>query len=267
MFLLSVVLPRSLRTGVGRGAVGNCSLCVCLATCSSASQPCNIRGWADTSVCCEKVQAIMSEGRKGCGGVTKEFPAAQTWGFLLGANTPCFLAAAACSLPCKKVCVCCCEFCVSKLGLSSSAVHVGAFCLVLLGRVSTVCMRGHRRQAAVTSPCTWTGQVMPEAASRLPALPPQFQSSSRTETGSQDPASHPVGCDGSTLSFPYYCFGTNPVFSSHHRHPDAHRAGLPGRGDHAAGPGGGAERRRVPGVPLAPQARAGADGLQRCAAE
>lgn len=147
MFLLSVVLPRSLRTGVGRGAVGNCSLCVCLATCSSASQPCNIRGWADTSVCCEKVQAIMSEGRKGCGGVTEEFPAAQTWGFLLGANTPCFLAAAACSLPFKKVCVCCCEFCVSKLGLSSSAVHVGAFCLVLLGRVSTVCMRGHRRQA------------------------------------------------------------------------------------------------------------------------
>lgn len=111
------------------------------------------------------------------------------------------------------------------------------------------------------------GQAMPEAASRLPALPPQFQSSPRTETGSRDPASHPMGCDGSTLSFPYYCFGTNPVFSSCRRHPDAHRAGLPGRGDHAAGPGGGAERRRVPGVPLAPQARAGADGLQRCAAE
>lgn len=51
------------------------------------------------------------------------------------------------------------------------------------------------------------------------------------------------------------------------RHPHPHRAGPTGGGDHAAGAGGGAERRGLQGVPMAPQARAGAVGLQRCAAQ
>lgn len=184
----------------------------------------------------------------------------------------------------------CCELCVSKPGrwcLDVPALpctqEVSAQCF--WAGSATARMQERRRQAAVTSPCTRIGKgrrhQRPSPSFLLCLLshsallgqkqhPGTLLAAPRAVMAALNWASARPEAAGWILPptpSPCSYFGTNPVFFSRRRHPDAHRAGLPGRGDHAAGAGGGAERRRVPRVPLAPQARAGADGLQRCAAE
>lgn len=56
-------------------------------------------------MCAVKMTGLLLLCRKGRGGFMEEFMAAKMCGFLLETNTPCFLAAAACSPPCHKVCL------------------------------------------------------------------------------------------------------------------------------------------------------------------
>lgn len=90
---------------------------------------------------------------------------------------------------------------------------------------------------------------------------PMLETSGNVRSGSRLTDSREANLRASSLS---YRFNTPPPLCF--RYPNADPAGRRGAHDHATGPRGSAERPRVPPLPLAPSARAGAERVQRRAA-
>lgn len=74
--------------------------------------------------------------------------------FLLGRNTPRFLAAVACHPPCRRVCVSSCEL---GTGFFQQQLRLSAGVMVSV-RYGGVCIQERQPQAAVTPACTWAGK-------------------------------------------------------------------------------------------------------------